>query len=122
MELDEMLKAAYSEEKVPEDLNIRLKIQIACREVMKEKSISFWWLPAVLSTILAVAGFSISFLLYMIISMKSTDCIMPNLVHMLSIGFIQIELATAVFQIAVSWFITVVGLWRLNFRKRAHIL
>ena len=122
MELDEMLKAAYSEEKVPEDLNIRLKNQIACREVMKERSISFWWLPAVLSTILAVAGFSISFLLYMIISMKSTDCIMPNLVHMLSIGFIQIELAAAVFQIAVSWFITVVGLWKLNFRKRAHIL
>ena len=122
MELDEMLKAAYSEEKVPEDLNIRLKNQIACREVMKERSISFWWLPAVLSTILAVAGFSISFLLYMIISMKSTDCIMPNLVHMLSTGFIQIELASAVFQMAVGWFITVVGLWKLNFRKRAHIL
>ena len=72
MELDEMLKAAYSEEKVPEDLNIRLKNQIACREVMKEKSISFWWLPAVLSTILAVAGFSISFLLYMIICLLSS--------------------------------------------------
>lgn len=121
MELDEMLKAAYSEEKVPEDINIRLRNQIACREVMKEKSISFWWLPAVLSTILAVAGFSMSFLLYVIISMKSTDCIMPNLVHILSTGFIQIELIAAVFQIVVSWLVTVVGLWKLNFRKRAHI-
>lgn len=121
MELDEMLKAAYSEEKVPEDINIRLRNQIACREVMEEKSISFWWLPAVLSTILAVAGFSMSFLLYVIISMKSTDCIMPNLVHILSTGFIQIELIAAVFQIVVSWLVTVVGLWKLNFRKRAHI-
>ncbi|MDE6434802.1 MAG: hypothetical protein K2L07_11320 [Lachnospiraceae bacterium] len=122
MELDEMLKTAYSKEKVPEDINIRLKNQYACRVAMEEKSISFWWLPAMLSTILAVAGLAISLLVYLIIQMKSADYIMPNLVHLISKGFLQMELMVTVFQIGISWVFTVIGLWKLNFRKRAHIL
>jgi len=123
MELDEMLKTAYSKERVPEDMNIRLKNQFACKEAMEDKSsISFWWLPAMLSTILAVAGFAISFLVYLIIQMQSADFIMPNLVHLISKGFLHIELIAAVFQIGISWLFTAIGLWKLNFRKRAHIL
>lgn len=119
--LHRMLEEAY-EDVVPEDVNIRLKNQLACKEVMKEKSISFWWLPAVLSTVVAVAGFTISFLLYMIVSMKSADFIMPNLVHLLSTGFIRIELVMALLQIGISWIFTAIGLWKLNFRRRAHLL
>lgn len=122
MELDEMLKTAYSKEKVPEDINIRLKNQYACRVAMEEKSISFWWLPAMLSTILAVAGLAISLLVYLIIQMKSADYIMPNLVHLISKGLLQMELIVTVFQIGISWVFTAIGLWKLNFRKRAHIL
>lgn len=122
MELDEMLKTAYSKEKVPEGINIRLKNQIACKEAMEDKSISFWWLPAVLSTILAVAGFAISLLVYLMIQMQSADYIMPNLVHLISKSWLHIELTVAVFQIGISWIFTAIGLWKLNFRKRAHIL
>lgn len=119
--LHRMLEEAY-EDVVPEDVNIRLKNQLACKEVMKEKSISFWWLPAVLSTVIAVAGFTISFLIYMIISMKSADFIMPNLIHLLSTGFIRVELVMALLQIGISWIFTAIGLWKLNFRRRAHLL
>lgn len=122
MELDEMLKTAYSKEKVPEGINIRLKNRIACKEAMEEKSISFWWLPAVLSTILAVAGFAISLFVYLMIQMQSADYIMPNLVHLISKSWLHIELAVAVLQIGISWIFTAIGLWKLNFRKRAHIL
>ncbi|MCM1178925.1 MAG: hypothetical protein NC347_01615 [Clostridium sp.] len=122
MELDEMLKTAYRKESVPEDVNIRLKNQFACKEAMEDKSISFWWLPAMLSTILAVAGFAASVLAYLLIQMKSADYIMPNLVHLISTGFLHIELAAAVCQIGISWIFTAIGLWKLNFHKRAHIL
>lgn len=121
-QLHRMLETAYRTGAVPEDVNIRLKNQIACREMMREKSISFWWLPAVASTVIAVAGLAVSVLIYLLIQMKSADFIMPNLIHMVCSGWLLLHLAAALFQIGSSWIFTVVGLWKLNFRKRAHIL
>lgn len=120
-QLHRMLETAYRMETVPEDVNIRLKNQIACWEMMREKSISFWWLPALASTVIAVAGFAVSVLICLLIQTKSADFIMPNLTRLLCSGWLRIELVAALFQIGSSWIFTAVGLWKLNFRKRAHI-
>ena len=44
--IDCMLQEAYGRETVPESVNIRLQNRLKCKEVMKETSISVWWLPA----------------------------------------------------------------------------
>lgn len=120
--MHQMLEQAYGREKVPADVKLRLENRLACKEVMKEQSISFWWLPALLSTLIALSGFTISAVLYLIISVKSPDFIMPNLMHLISTGWMHIISLVTICQIGVSWIFTVIGLFKLNFRKRAHIL
>lgn len=118
--IDNMLRAAYRHGFVPESVNIRLQNQLKCKEAMQEKSISVWWLPAFFSTVMAVAGFAIAFILYLVINLKESF-IMPNFVHMLSTGFLKLELLGMIIQIVTSWLITVIGLWKMNFYHNAHI-
>lgn len=118
--IDNMLKQAYRHENVPESVNIRLRNQLKCKEAITEKSISVWWLPALLSTVIAVAGFVIAFILYLIVNL-SGDFIMPNLVHVVSTSFIKLEWIGMAVQIAISWLVTIIGLWKMNFYHNAHI-
>lgn len=118
--IDCMLQEAYGRETVPESVNIRLQNRLKCKEVMKETSISVWWLPASLSTVLAVAGFVIAFILYLIVNLYG-NYIMPNFVQMISGNFIKLQLIGMTAQIVVSWMMTFIGLWKLNFYQNAHI-
>ena len=118
--IDSMLKTAYGHGNVPEDVNVRLHNQLKCKEAMNEKSISVWWLPAFLSTVIAIAGFVIAFTLYLVINLNESF-IMPNLVHVISIGFLKLELLGMIIQITISWLVTVIGLWKMNFYHNAHI-
>lgn len=118
--IDSMLKAAYGHGIVPEGVNVRLYNQLKCKAVMQEKSISVWWLPAFLSTVIAVVGFIIVFMLYLVINLNESF-IMPNLVHMISTGFLKLKLLGMIIQITISWVVTVIGLWKMNFYHNAHI-
>ena len=68
--LEQMLRQAYSTECVPEETNIRLYNQLACRRVMASGRVSFWWLPATISTVVSAALAIILCLLYVIINIK----------------------------------------------------
>lgn len=118
--IDSMLKTAYGIETVPEGVNVRLRNQLKCKEAMAEKSISVWWLPAFLNTVIAAAGFAVALTFYLVVNV-SGGFIMPNLVHMISTGLIKIEVIAALIQIAVSWIVTIIGLWKMNFYHNAHI-
>lgn len=118
--MDCMLREAYGHETVPESVNIRLQNQLKCKEAMKERSISVWWLPASLSTVFAIAGFVIACILYLIVNLYG-NFIMPNVVQMISGSFIKLELIGMIAQIMVSWIVTFIGLWKMNFYQNAHI-
>lgn len=120
--LESMLQAAYPKDNVPKDVNIRLQNQIKCKEVMGENKVSFWWLPATLSTILSLAISLIVIVLYCILEIKGADSWMPNLVSHISTFWLKLNLIVLVSEVALSWFITIVGLWKGNFRKSAKIL
>ena len=118
--IDCMLRQAYGQETVPEGVNIRLQNQLKCKEVMKGKSISVWWLPASLSTVLAIAGFVMACIVYLIVNLYG-NFVMPNFAQMISGSLIKLELFGMITQIVVSWTITFIGLWKMNFYQSAHI-
>lgn len=119
--LESMLQTAYQKESVPEDVNIRLRNQIKCREVMGESTISFWWLPATVSTVISAAIGLILVVLYFAFSTAGTESWMPNLVSHISSFWLNINLAVLLFEVALSWIVTFIGLWKGNFRKSARI-
>lgn len=119
--LDNMLQKAYQKDSVPEDVNIRLRNQMKCREVMGESRISFWWLPATISTVISAATGLILVVLYFAFTVAGTESWMPNLVSHISSFWLNINLAVLLFEVALSWIITFIGLWKCNFRKSARI-
>ncbi|MDO5156027.1 MAG: hypothetical protein Q4D51_08675 [Eubacteriales bacterium] len=121
VDIDQLLVQTYASESVPDGVNIRLKNQIACKASMQEKSISFWWLPATISTFLMIAFCGMTGWLYVILELKKDWFLMPNLTHLLSKGFVYVVCAMALGHILVSWLFTVIIMWKLNFRKKAHI-
>lgn len=119
--LDGMLKSLYASETVPDDINIRLQNQIKYKTAMEENGMHIWWLPASLSTVLAVAGMALSLMLYYIIMLAGVDATMPFLLRFVAEGFLKIQFAIAFFQAAVSWLMTFVGLWKLNLYQSARL-
>lgn len=118
--IDRMLEAVYGHGHVPQGVNVRLQNRLKCKSVIQGNSISVWWLPAFLSTVMAVAGFVITFTLYLVVNLDEFF-IMPNLVHMISNGLLKMQLIGMIIQITASWLITVIGLWKMNFYYNAHI-
>lgn len=119
--LDRMLKTLYADGAVPKDLNIRLKNQLKCKTVMEESGLHIWWLPASLNTIIAAAGIGIAVLLYCIVNLVGMNATMPYLLQFVTKSFLKIHLAFAACQVIVSWLITIVGLWKLNFYQSARL-
>lgn len=119
--LESMLQSAYQKDSVPEDVNIRLRNQIKCQEVMGESKISFWWLPATVSTVISAATGLILVVLYFAFTVAGNESWMPNLVSHISSAWLNINLAVLLFEVALSWIVTFIGLWKGNFRKSARI-
>lgn len=119
---EQMMRDAYQSENVPTDVNIRLQNQLKCKEVMQEGKVSFWWMPALLSTVIAVATFAMALLIYVIIGVNKEVFVMPNLLHAVTTGWLKIQFIATCLQIVISWVATFVGLWKMNFYQSAHIL
>lgn len=119
--LEQLLKEAYSTQPVPEDVNIRLKNQLACQSVMGTNRISFWWLPATISTIVSIAFAIILCLLYVIINIKGEGFWMPNLLRLISETWLKIHLTAIALEVAVSWIITFLGIWKGNLVRSAKL-
>lgn len=117
--LEQMLRQAYSTECVPEETNIRLYNQLACRRVMASGRVSFWWLPATISTVVSAAFAIILCLLYVIINIKGADFWMPNLLQLISETWLRIHLAAIAMETMASWIITFLGVWKGNLVRSA---
>lgn len=120
-QLEQMLKKAYSTERVPEEINIRLKNQLACRRVMTTGRVSFWWLPATISTVVSIAFAIILYLLYIIINIKGANSWMPNLLQFVSETWLKIHLAVIALETMASWIITFFGVWKGNLIRSAKL-
>ena len=120
-ELEQLLQSAYAKESVPEEVNIRLKNQLAKRQAMEESRFSLWWLPATAGTVISVAVGLILFLTYVIINIKSDGFWMPNLLQLVSGLWLKFHLAFLVVEIAISWIVTFVGVWKGNLVQGARI-
>lgn len=120
-EIDVMLYAAYSGNGVPENVTLRLKNQLACRKVTDTDKASLWWLPATISTVLCTAFSIICCIIYCIINIQGAASWMPNLLQAVSGIWLKIHLAALVLDIAVSWIITFVGIWKGNLFRGAKI-
>lgn len=119
--LEQMLESAYSTEHVPEEINIRLKNQLACRRAMAAGRVSFWWLPATISTVVSAAFATILYLFYVIINIKGADFWMPNLLQFVSEAWLKIHLTAIALETMVSWAITFLGIWKGNLIRSAKL-
>lgn len=119
--MEQMLLQAYAIEKVPDEVNIRLKNQLACQQVIDRKGLSFWWLPATISTIVSMVIAIILCLLYVIINIESLGFWMPNLLQRLSEAWLKFHLIALVFEITASWIVTFFGVWKGNLVRNARL-
>lgn len=120
-ELEQLLKSAYTEECVPEDVNIRLKNQLARKQAMGESRVSLWWLPAAAGTVVSVAVGLILFLGYVLININSKSFWMPNLLHLVSGFWLKFHLTVIATEVIVSWIVTFLGVWKGNLVRGARI-
>lgn len=119
--MEEMLKTVYSMDGVPEEVNIRLRNQLARQKITGTGRFSFWWLPATVSTVIS-AVFSIIFcLLYVIINIKGADFWMPNLLQFVSETWLKLHLTALVLEILLSWMITFLCIWKGNLFRSAKL-
>ncbi|MCM1159457.1 MAG: hypothetical protein NC300_12090 [Bacteroidales bacterium] len=119
--LDEMLQNAYALDDVPAEVNIRLKNQLACKAIVDTGRVSFWWLPATISTVVSSLFGIMLCLIYTIVNIKGADFWMPNLLQMISGAWLKLHLAAITFEIAISWVVTFLGMWKGNLVKSAKL-
>ena len=120
-ELEQLLQSVYAAEGVPEEVNIRLKNQLARQQAVEESRVSLWWLPATAGTVVSFAFGLILFLAYVIINIKGDSCWMPNLLQLVSGLWLKFHLAFLAVEIVISWVVTFVGVWKGNLIKGAQI-
>lgn len=107
-----MLQRAYSKGEVPEEVNIRLKNRIACQKAAGEGRISFWWLPAVVNTVISAAGACLIYLVYVLVNIKGADFCMPNLLEFISGAWLKLHLVVVIAEMVLSWFFTFICIWK----------
>lgn len=120
-ELEQLLQSAYTEECVPDDINIRLKNQLARKQAMGESRVSLWWLPAAAGTIVSAALGLLLVLGYVIINIHGKSFIMPNLLHLVSEFWLKLHLVGIAIEVIISWIVTIIGIWKGNLVRGARI-
>lgn len=120
--IEEMLQSAYFTQGVPEKVNIRLKNQIACRQAVEKSSVSFWWLPATVSTVISVAAGIIIYMIYVLVNIKGAYFFMPNLLQLISETWLKLHLAAVISEIILSWLLTFICIWKGSLVQRAKLL
>lgn len=120
-ELEQLLQSAYATDGVPKEVNIRLKNQLARQQAMEESRFSLWWLPATAGTVVSIAVGLILFLAYVIINIKSDSFWMPNLLQLVSAAWLKLHLLFLATEVAISWIVTIVGVWKGNLVRGARI-
>ncbi|MBQ4057640.1 MAG: hypothetical protein IJD40_01765 [Lachnospiraceae bacterium] len=119
---EQLLLSAYSQEVVSNDMKVRLKNRLDCQRVMRTDSVSFWWLPATLATIISFALAGILCVVYVVVNINGACSWMPNLLQLVSEIWLKIHLAVIVLEVIVSWLVTILGVWKGNLVKSARIM
>lgn len=119
---EQLLLSAYSQEVVLNDMKVRLKNRLDCQRVMRTDSVSFWWLPATLATIISFALAGILCVVYVVVNINGARSWMPNLLQLVSEIWLKIHLAVIVLEVIVSWLVTILGVWKGNLVKSARIM
>ena len=119
---EQLLLSAYSQEVVSNDMKVRLKNRLDCQRVMRTDSVSFWWLPATLATIISFALAGILCVVYVVVNINGAWSWMPNLLQLVSEIWLKIHLAVIVLEVIVSWLVTILGVWKGNLVKSARIM
>lgn len=120
--LDVMLENVYDTEGVPSGVNTRLKNRLECRQVMGTGRFSFWWLPATVATVISVSVGIILCLLYVVINITGAHFWMPNLLQLVSEAWLKTHLLAITMEAAVSWLITLIGVWKGNLVGSARLM
>ena len=117
--IEDMLQSAYAKESVPDEVNERLKRELAKR---KEKPpVSLWWMPATAYTVISAALGLILCLVYLVVNIQGSRWLMPNLLQLISEYWLKLNLIFIVLGTAVSWIVTFVGVWKGNLIQGARI-
>ena len=116
-----MLQKAYSKGVVPQEVNIRLKNRIACQQAAGKGKISFWWLPAVVSTVISAAGGCLIYMVYVLVNIKGADFCMPNLLEFISGTWLKLHFAVLMSEMVLSWIFTFICIWKGSLVQRAKM-
>lgn len=120
--LEHLLQSAYSQEVVSGDMKVRLKNRLECQKVMRSDSVSFWWLPATLATVISFALAAFLCVVYVVVNINGAHSWMPNLLQMVSEIWLKFHLAMIILEVIVSWVVTILGVWKGNLVKSARIM
>ncbi len=119
--ISRMLQNAYSTGEVPLEVNIRLKNRIACQQAAGEGRISFWWLPAAVSTVISAAGGCLIYMVYVLVNIQGADFCMPNLLEFISGTWLKLHLAVVMSEMVLSWIFTFICIWKGSLVQRARM-
>ena len=119
---EQLLLSAYSQDVVSNDMKVRLKNRLDCQRVMRTDSVSFWWLPATLATIVSFALAGILCVVYVVVNINGAHSWMPNLLQLVSEIWLKMHLAVIALEVIVSWLVTILGVWKGNLVKNARIM
>ncbi|MCI8507352.1 MAG: hypothetical protein HFJ06_02130 [Lachnospiraceae bacterium] len=119
--ISRMLQNAYSIGEVPAEVNIRLKNRIACQQAAGEGRISFWWLPAVVNTVISAAGGCLIYMVYVLVNIKGADFCMPNLLEFISGTWLKLHMAVVMSEMVLSWIFTFICIWKGSLVQRAKM-
>ncbi len=120
--LEEMLHALYPAEPVPQDVKIRLQNRLMCQRVMETESVSFWWLPATVMTVVCFAMAVLFIMSYALLNINGDVTWMPNLLQRVSEFWLKANLVMLGVEVFASWLFTIIGVWKGNLVKSAKLL
>lgn len=120
--MEQLLQSAYSQEVVPNDMKVRLKNRLECQKAMETGSVSLWWLPATVATVISFAVAAFLCVIYVVVNINGAHSWMPNLLQFVSEVWLKFNLAMVALEVTISWIVTLLGVWKGNLVKSARII
>lgn len=108
-ELDNQLYHLFSNDDVPEQVNIAIKDKINYAATNQKIKPELWWLPAVLNTAIAITGVMFAVVIYLLTRIGGSFTIMPNLIGKISELGLKAVLALAYGDMLFGWLTTAIA-------------
>ncbi len=106
--LDDNLYAVFENDNVPDNLNITLKNRLDHAASLSKRKIELWWMPAVINTVIALAGVVLSIVLYFMLRIGGSYTIIPNIINRISVLGFKMVIILACADMLLGWLSTAI--------------